>query len=132
MTIAIVVGQEMRRTLSEIRRAHELLPGAVTRAPLGSLSCPYSRRDALNQAGPGPGSHHAFRPVGTRAATRDDRDSYACANARPHRASPWHWCASLRTHCWNPPMSERQHARQRVLAVIVAFVLAAILAQAGW
>ena len=33
---------------------------------------------------------------------------------------------------WNPPTSESQHARQRILTVIVAFVLAAILAQAGW
>jgi len=35
------------------------------------------------------------------------------------------------TDYWNPPTSERQHARQRVLAVIVAFILAAMLAQ-GW
>jgi hypothetical protein len=32
----------------------------------------------------------------------------------------------------NPPTSERQHARQRILAVILAFILAAVLAQAGW
>jgi hypothetical protein len=43
-----------------------------------------------------------------------------------------HWCDALSTDYWNPPTSESQHARQRILTVIVAFVLAAILAQAGW
>jgi hypothetical protein len=38
----------------------------------------------------------------------------------------------LTTDYWNPPTSASQHARQRILAVIVAFFLAAILAQAGW
>jgi hypothetical protein len=47
-------------------------------------------------------------------------------------ANPWHWCDTLTTDYWNPPTSESQHARQRILAVIVAFILAAILAQAGW
>ena len=47
-------------------------------------------------------------------------------------AGPRHWCASLTTDYWNPPTSERQHLRQRIPAAIVAFVLAAILVQAGW
>jgi hypothetical protein len=70
--------------------------------------------------------------VGTHDARRHDRSSDACANSRPDRAGLWHWCDALSTDYWNPPTSESQHARQRILTVIVAFVLAAILAQAGW
>jgi hypothetical protein len=33
---------------------------------------------------------------------------------------------------WNPPVNRSQHGRQRVLALIVAFGLAALLAHAGW
>jgi len=40
--------------------------------------------------------------------------------------------AGLTTDFWNPPTSERQHGHQRILAVVVAFVLAAVLAHAGW
>jgi hypothetical protein len=49
---------------------------------------------------------------------------------RTEAADPW--CNALTTDSWNPPTSESQHARQRILAVIVAFILAGILAQAGW
>jgi hypothetical protein len=51
---------------------------------------------------------------------------------RTEAADPWHCRDVLTTDYWNPPTSQRQHARQRILALIVAFVLAAILAQAGW
>ena len=33
---------------------------------------------------------------------------------------------------WNPPTSESERARQRILAVVVAFILAGFLAQVGW
>jgi hypothetical protein len=33
---------------------------------------------------------------------------------------------------WNPPVTPGQHARQRIVAVVVAVVLAALLAYAGW
>jgi hypothetical protein len=64
------------------------MPAQAMRAPLGNLSCPYSRRDA---------------------ARRDPR--------------PMDY--------WNPPVTPGQHARQRIVAVVVAVVLAALLAYAG-
>jgi hypothetical protein len=51
---------------------------------------------------------------------------------RAEAVDPRSWCDALSTDYRNPPTSESQHARQRILTVIVAFVLAAILAQAGW
>jgi hypothetical protein len=72
-----------------------------------------------------PPLHTTFRSFGP-----DDRG--ASSQGSPEAAGPWHWCDSLATDYWNPPTSASQHARQRILAVIVAFVLAAILAQAGW
>jgi hypothetical protein len=121
----------MPRILNKIPRAQELVPGTATRAPLGGLSCPYSSGVVAGQADQGPRSHHAFRPVGTQDARLEDGSGDACANARRGHADSWHWCASLTTDYWNPPTSESQHARQRILAVIVAFILTAILAQAG-
>ena len=119
----------MPRILNNISRGHELMPGAATRAPLGSLSCPYSGRDLVGQMDQSPGSHQ--RPLGGHDARLDDRSGDACANARPGHADPWRWCP-LTIDYWNPPTSESQHARQRILAVIVASILATILAQAGW
>jgi len=43
-----------------------------------------------------------------------------------------HWGDVLMADYWHPPTSESQPARQRILAVIAAFLLAAILAHAGW
>jgi hypothetical protein len=119
----------MPRMLNKISRGHELIPGAATRAPLGSLSCPYTRRDVVGQVDQGPGSHQ--RPLGGHDARLDDRSGDACPKAWASHAAPGRWC-SLTTDYWNPPTSESQHARQRILAVIVAFFLATILAQAGW
>jgi hypothetical protein len=113
----------MPRILNKIPRGHDLIPGVAARAPLGGLSCPYCSRDLAGPADEDPRFHDAFRAVGTRDAKREDR----CGDADPR-----HWCDALTTDYWNPPTSESQHARQRILAVIVAFVLAAILAQAGW
>jgi hypothetical protein len=42
------------------------------------------------------------------------------------RCDPWS------TDYWNPPTTPSQHAPQRILALIVAIVLAALLAPAGW
>ena len=74
-------------------------------------------------------SHHSF----TGASDRSGRiDRGARKRCRTKAADPRHWCDALTTDYWNPPTSESQHARQRILAVIVAFFLAAMLAQAGW
>jgi hypothetical protein len=75
--------------LHKIHGADRLMPAQAMRAPLGNLSCPYSRRDAA-------------------------------------RRDPW------TTDYWNPPTTRRQHVRQRIVAVVVALVLAALLAHAGW
>jgi hypothetical protein len=107
---------------------HEFVPGAATKASLGALSCPFGRRDVVAQADHGPGSRHAVRPIETQDAGPDGRSSDACAKDRHGRAHP----RFLTTDYWNPPTSANQRARQRILAVIVAFVLAAVLAQAGW
>jgi hypothetical protein len=95
------------------------------RAPLRGLSCPYSSRDAVGRQDEPPQLHRSFGSFGPpeRAAR------HPC-----HRgaADPWHWCDSLTTYYWNPPTTESQHLRQRILAAIVAFILAAILVQAKW
>jgi hypothetical protein len=72
-----------------------------------------------------PQLHKSFRSFGPNGRGARNR-------CRANAADSWHWCDSLTTDYWNPPTSESQHARQRILAVIVAFILAAILAQAGW
>ena len=72
-----------------------------------------------------PEVHRSFRSFGP-------NDRGVRSRCRTKAADPRHWCDALTTDYWNPPTSESQHARQRILAVIVAFVLAAILAQAGW
>ena len=115
MTTAILAGAEMSRILNKVPGAHDLIPGMAAAAPLEGLSCP-----------------HSSRAVGRRDTRRQDRISDSCADAQCGDADPWHWRASLTTDYWNPPTSESQHARQRILAVAVAFILAAILAQAGW
>ena len=122
----------MPRILSKIPRAHDLVSGVATRAPLGGLSCPYSSREVAGPADEAPKFDDAFRAVGPQGVRREDRTTDARADARCGDADPWHWCDSVTTDYWNPPTSESQHARQRILAVIVAFILAVILAQAGW
>lgn len=122
----------MPRILNKGPRAHDPIRGLATRAPLGDLSCPYSSRDVAGPADEDPRCHDAFRAVGTRDARPEDRSSASCADRRRGHAHPWHWRGSWVADYWNPPTSVSQHARQRILAAIVAFILAAILAQTGW
>jgi hypothetical protein len=121
----------MPRILNKIPGAHALMPGVATRAPLKRLSWPYSSRAVAVSADEHLRCRDAFRSLGTRDARREDRGSDSRSDARCGD-DPWHWRESLTTDYWNPPTSESQHARQRILAVVVAFILAAILAQAGW
>jgi hypothetical protein len=76
-------------------------------APLERLSCPYSRKVRSEP-------HRSFRAFGT--------GNRSGCNAR----------GLLTTNYWNPPTSAHQHDRQRVLTLVLAFILAAVLAQAGW
>jgi hypothetical protein len=85
--------------------AHARIPASALRAPLRGLSCPDGSRGVV-------GRQDAHDPRSTMGA------------------DPWHWCDSLTTDYWNPPTTESQHLRQRILAAIVAFILAAILIQA--
>jgi hypothetical protein len=117
----------MPRILNQIPRTRDLIPGPATKAPLGRLSCPYGSRDPAAEADEDP-----RRAIGTQGAGRQDRTSDSPADAPCGHAEPWDWRDSLTTDFWSPPTSESRRARQRILAVIVAFVLAAILAQAGW
>ena len=104
---------------------HELLPGRATRTPLGALSCPYSHWDVTGRQHEESQLHRRFRSFGPNDRAARNRCSTGAAD-------PWHWCDSLTTDYWNPPTSESQHTRQCIFAVIVAFILAVILAQAGW
>ena len=121
----------MPRILNRIP-AHHLIPGGATTAPIGRLSCPYSSQDVAGPADEDPRCHDGWRTVATRDARPEGRSNDLWAQARCGDADRWHWCGSLATDYWNPPTSESQRAQQRILAVIVAFVLAAVLAQAGW
>ena len=52
----------------------------------------------------------------------------------PHcgsKSEPWHWSRALAWDFWNAPATIPQHNRQRVLAMLLAFVLATLLAHAG-
>jgi hypothetical protein len=111
--------------LNKTPGAHELIPASATRASLGALSCPDSSRDAFGRQDEKPRLHRNFRSFGPH-----DRGAMyrCCTKAVDH----WHWCDSLTTNYWNPPASESHHARQRIFAVIVAFILAAVLTHAGW
>jgi hypothetical protein len=111
----------MPRNLCRAPGSHDYLPASATRAPLRALSCPYSSRDLAEP----PEVHRSFRSFGP--IERGVRK-----RCRTEAADPRNWCDALSTDYWNPPASASQHARQRILAVIVAFVLAAILAQVGW
>ena len=93
------------------------------RAPLSGLSCPYSSRDVAGRECVPPQVHASLRSFGSIERR---------PQVRTGAADPWHCRDVLTTDYWNPPTSQGQHARQRILAVIVAFVLVAILAQAGW
>jgi hypothetical protein len=108
----------MPRHLYQAPGTHDFVSASATRAPLRALSCPYSSR-ALAEP---PEVHRSFRSFGPIERNR----------CRAEVADPRSWCDALSTDYWNPPTSESQHTRQRFLTVIVAFVLAVILAQAGW
>jgi hypothetical protein len=111
----------MPRHLYQVPGKHDFVPPSATRAPLRALSCPYSSRDLAEPLE----VHRSFRSFGP-------IERGARQRCRTVAADPGNWGVALTTDCWNPPRSEGQHARQRILAVIVAFVLAAILAQVGW
>lgn len=51
---------------------------------------------------------------------------------RSGEPSRWSPCPAWRTDYWNAPTSDRQHAQQRILAALLAFVLAAALTHMGW
>ena len=97
----------------------DVIPAWATRMPLGALSCAYSHRDAARRQAEDPQPHQRFRSFGRncRGASR---------GARAADRDPWS------TDYWNPPTTESQDTRQRIFAVTVAFILAAILAYAGW
>ena len=94
-----------------------LIHGAQVRAPLGDLSCPGRSRSEHGQ--------EAGSPAWSASCGAEDR-------ARARASYPRRWREGLVTDYWNPPTSRIQHTRQRVFAVVVAFVLAAVLALAGW
>jgi hypothetical protein len=102
-----------------------LIPARATRAPLGALSCPYSHRDVVRRPYEEPQLHRSFRSFGPNPRGTDNRCSARAADPSSSR-DPW------TTDYWNPPTTPSEHARQRILAVIVVFTLAAILTQAGW
>ena len=97
----------------------DVIPARATRTALGALSCPYSHRDAARRQAEEPQLHRCFRSFGLnrRGASR---------GARAADRDPWS------TDDRNAPTSESQHTRQRIFAVIVAVMLAALLAYAGW
>jgi hypothetical protein len=63
-------------------------------------------------------SFRSFGPVANQCSTK--------------ATEPERWRDFLTTDYWNPPTSESEHARQRILALILAFILVAVLTQAGW
>lgn len=105
--------------------AHEVLSGAAMRAPLRGLSCSHRDRDVAGRQPEQPRHHGSVRSFG-----RDEGEgSWPCST---EDADLWPRGHSLAADYWNPPTTGRQRARQRILAVIVAFLLAAVLAHVGW
>lgn len=73
---------------------------------------------------------HRIQGTGSclRGAMRAPLGNLSCAYSQRDAARRDPWPMDY----WNPPVTRSQHARQRILAVIVALVLAALLAHAGW
>jgi len=44
---------------------------------------------------------------------------------------PWHWSDTLTTDLWNASLTRRQHLRQRIFAILLAFVLAVLFGHVG-
>jgi hypothetical protein len=109
----------MPSRLHQAPGTYELVPITVVRAPLRGLSCPYSSRAVVRPKCAPPQVHGYPRPF--ESIERRPK-------GRAEAADSWHYRDVLMTDYWTPPTSPSQHARQRILAVIVAFVLAAILA----
>ena len=115
----------MYRQIDRTMGAPRLVPTGATRASLGALSCPYSSRDAAEFGQGTPQPHRRFRSFGPNHRGPCSRVAVAAAD----RAG---WCEGLRTDHGNPPGRARQHARHRILALVVASALAAVLAQLIW
>ena len=96
---------------------HLPITGADFKASLGDLSCPCGGRNRDGEPAP-------------RWSASEDRGAARTRGARahglPHRYRP------LAADYWHPPASARQRAQQRVLAVLVAFVLVALLGWLEW
>jgi hypothetical protein len=63
--------------------------------------------------------------LGRLSCPHSRRDGFRAADPEP-------WRKLLATNYWNPPTSTHQRRRQRILVVILAVALAAVLAQVGW
>lgn len=105
----------------ETQGVHDMIPVWATRTPLDALSCPYSHRDAARRQAEGPQLHRRFRSFGP-----NEPGARGGCGASAADRDPWS------TDYWNPPATRSQHARQRILALIVAVMLAALLAHVGW
>jgi hypothetical protein len=98
------------------------LENGAARAPLRGLSCPYS---ALQRPNEGLRVHRRVRSFGPHARGAGNRYSTTAADR-------WQGYDSLTAGDRNPPTSGTRHARPWIWAVSVAFIVAAVLAQAGW
>ncbi len=115
----------MSRHPYQTPEAHEVLSGAAMRAPLRDLSCPYNDRDVVGHQ-----PEQLLHYGSVRSFARNEREaSRRCSGGDADLSTR---CHSLAAGYWNPPTTGRQQARQRILAVIVAFMLAAALAHVGW
>src|SRR5690606_40470907 len=110
----------MYRQIDRTMGAPRLVPTGATRASLGALSCPYSSRDAAEIGQGTPQPHRRFRAFGPNH--RGPRSRVAVAAADPAA-----WCGGLTTDHGSLPSDARQHARHRILALVGASALVAVL-----
>lgn len=117
----------MSRHLHESPQAFDWFLAGGSKAPLGRLSCPHLDRELAAPAGLASGRGRFARPVGCLPPLAERR-----TEARRGAGRSWGLGGAVTTDYWNPPRSAGQYARQRILVVVVGFVLAAVSMQVGW
>lgn len=99
-------------------------PARSLRAPIGRLSCAEGHRDAARAPSKELPLHRRFRRFGPKHGVVGQ----SCGE--PDLPRPWH--DFLTAGDRRASKRESEHAHPRILAVILAFALVAILTQAGW
>ena len=70
------------------------------------------------------------RKGGKVPASCEASEDHECSWHRSH-IEPWHWSDTRTSDLLDPPTTPSQHMRQRVLAIVLALVIATLLGHVG-